>query len=310
MARRRAGEVIVVGSANVDMTVRTGRLPRPGETVTGGVFSRQNGGKGANQAVAAARYGAATRLIAAVGDDPMADEVIEGLRVAGVATDGVARLPATDTGIALIVVDANGENQIAVAPGANGALSAGLVTSALMSIEPADGSVCVIGFEVGDGAVMAAAAWAHEHGLMIIINPAPARSLPDGLAARSPILTPNHGEATALTELADPAAAASAIRRQTEAPVVVTLGADGALVLDDAGGTYVSTMAVDPSDATGAGDAFNGILAAELATGTPLRIAVRRASVGASLSTRSVGAQGGLPMRADVLAAIEGLAGT
>ena len=136
---RTSGEVIVVGSANVDLTVRVGRLPAPGETVTGGIFSRQNGGKGANQAVAAARYGAATRFVGAVGDDPLADEVVDGLRVAGVAAGGVARLPGTSTGVALIVVDDSGENQIAVASGANGLLSAQLVAWALGSIEPARG---------------------------------------------------------------------------------------------------------------------------------------------------------------------------
>ncbi len=303
MAGGPAGEVIVVGSANIDLTVRIGRLPGPGETVTGGVFSRQHGGKGANQAVAAARYGAATRLIAAVGDDSIAEEVVDALRIAGVATEGVVRLPGISTGVALIVVDAHGENQIAVAPGANGVLSASLVTSSLSSIEPTAGSACLIGFEVGDDAVLAAAAWARDHDLLLIVNPAPARSLPDGLVGLGPILTPNRGEAAALSGHADPTEAATALRLRTGAPVVVTLGADGALVIDDAGTIQIPTLAVDPVDATGAGDAFNGTLTAELAAGTPLRAAARLASIGASLSTRSVGAQGGLPTRAEVLAA-------
>lgn len=306
MADRKAGEVIVVGSANVDLTVRVGQLPGPGETVIGGVFSRQNGGKGANQAVAAARYGAATRLIAAVGNDPLADEVVDGLRAAGVASGGVARLPGTATGVALIVVDVYGENQIAVAPGANGSLSASLVTWALGSFEPGDGSVCLIGFEVGDDAVSAAAAWARDRDLLLVVNPAPARPLPDGLVGLGPILTPNRGEATVLTGLVDPREAASALRAQTGAAVIVTLGRDGALVLDESGDSVVPAVAVRSVDATGAGDAFNGILAAELAAGADLRTAVRNASVGASLATRSVGAQGGSPARAEVLRAING----
>ena len=310
MAGGPAGEVIVVGSANIDLTVQIGRLPGPGETVTGGVFSRQHGGKGANQAVAAARYGAATRLIAAVGDDSIADEVVDALRIAGVATEGVVRLPGISTGVALIVVDAHGENQIAVAPGANGVLSASLVTSSLSSIEPTAGSACLIGFEVGDDAVLAAAAWARDHDLLLIVNPAPARSLPDGLVGLGPILTPNRGEAAALSGHADPTEAATALRLRTGAPVVVTLGADGALVIDDAGTIQVPTLAVDPVDATGAGDAFNGTLTAELAAGTPLRAAARLASIGASLSTRSLGAQGGLPTRAEVLAATQSVTGT
>ncbi len=208
MAEQDSGEVIVVGSANVDLTIRAGRLPAPGETVIGGVFSRQAGGKGANQAVAAATYGATTRFVAATGDDPLADEVLDALRAAGVATGGVARLPDTATGVALIVVDAQGENQIAVASGANSALSGSLVTWALGSVEPAPGSVCLIGFEIGDEAVVAAAAWAHAAGLVLIVNPAPARPLPAGLLGMAPILTPNRAEAKALTGSADPADAA------------------------------------------------------------------------------------------------------
>jgi ribokinase len=305
MSERGTGEVIVVGSANVDLTVRAGRLPAPGETVTGGVFSRQHGGKGANQAVAAARYGAPTRFIGAVGDDPLADEIVDGLRAAGVATGGVARLPGTATGVAVIVVDAQGENQIAVASGANDALSGSLVAWALGSVEPPPGSVCLVGFEIGDEAVLAAAAWARERDLLLVVNPAPARSMPTGLEALAPMLTPNRGEATSLTRIEDPAAAAAALRERTGTPVVVTLGAAGAMVLDDAGATRVPALTVSPVDATGAGDAFNGILAAELVIGTDLRTAVRRAAVGASLSTQRAGAQAGLPSRADVSAAID-----
>ncbi len=302
---RTSAEVIVVGSANVDLTVRVGRLPAPGETVTGGTFSRQNGGKGANQAVAAARYGAATRFVGAVGDDLLADEVIDGLRVAGVAAGGVARLPGTATGVALIVVDDRGENQIAVASGANGLLSAQLVAWALGSIQPAEGSVCLINFEVRDEAVMAAATWAHEHGLGLVVDPAPARPLPAGLEALAPILTPNRGEAADLTGIDDPVAAATALQARTGAAVVVTLGARGAIVLDEAGITPVPALAVESVDATGAGDAFNGILAAELAAGADLRDAARRAAAGASLSMRSAGAQAGLPTRDEVMTAVE-----
>jgi ribokinase len=299
------GEVIVVGSANVDLTIRAGRLPAPGETVTGGVLSRQNGGKGANQAVAAARYGALTRFIGAVGDDPLADEVVDGLRAAGVATGGVARLPGAATGVALIVVDAQGENQIAVASGANGLLSEALVALALGPLEPAPGSVCLVGFEVGDEAVMAAALWARERELLLVVNPAPARPLPAGLEALGPIMTPNRGEATSLTGREDLSAAAAALRARTGSPVVVTLGASGAMVLDDVGANDVPTLAVASVDATGAGDAFNGILAAELAAGADLRTAVRQAAVGASLSTQAAGAQAGLPSRIEVIDAIE-----
>jgi ribokinase len=308
MAARAAGEIIVVGSANVDLIVRATHLPTPGQTVTGGSFSRQNGGKGANQAVAAATYGARTRLIAAVGDDTFADGVIEGLRAAGVSTGAVARLSGTATGVALIVVNAMGENQIAVASGANAALSASLVTAALSALEPPAGSVCLVGFEIGDGAVMAAAAWAIGAGVRLVVNPAPARPLPAGLAGMAPILTPNRGEATALTGLTDPGTAASALRLRTETPVVVTLGADGALVLDELGEARIPAFPVTPVDSTGAGDAFNGILAADLAAGATLRSAVRWATIGSSLATQALGAQAGLPTRADVRRASEAMA--
>ena len=304
MAERGPGEVFVVGSANVDLTIRAGRLPASGETVIGGVFSRQAGGKGANQAIAAARYGGTTRFVAAVGDDPLADEVVDALRAAGVGIGGVARLPDMATGVALIVVDAQGENQIAVASGANGALSGSLVTWALGSVEPGPWSVCLIGFEIGDEAVVAAAAWAQAAGVSVIVNPAPARSLPAGLLAMAPILTPNRAEAMALTGSADPADAARVLQARSGAAVVVTLGADGALVLDHDGETHVPALTVIPVDTTGAGDVFNGILAAELSSGTELRTAARLAVAGASLSTCSAGAQAGLPTRDEVAAAL------
>ena len=304
MNARASGEVIVVGSANVDLTVRVGRLPRPGETVTGGSFDRQNGGKGANQAVAAARYGARTRFVGAVGDDPLADEVVDGLRIAGVATGTIARLPGFPTGVALIVVDERGENQIAVASGANGLLSEELIASALAPIQPAVGSVCLNGFEIGDEAVTAAAAWAHGRGLRIVVDPAPARPLPPGLEGLAPILTPNRGEAASLSGIADPVAAARALRARTGAPVVVTLGAEGAIVVEEAGSTPIQSLTVASIDATGAGDAFSGILAAELAAGPDLHTAARCAAAGASLSTRAAGAQAGLPTRDEVMAAL------
>ena len=295
----------MVGSANVDLTVRTTHLPAPGQTVAGESFSRQSGGKGANQAVAAAIYGARTRLIAAVGDDALADVIFDGLGAADVETGGVARLSGTATGVALIVVDAQGENQIAVASGANEALSASLVATALSTLEPPAGSVCLIGFEIGDAAVMAAAAWAIEAGVRLVVNPAPARPLPASLEGMAPILTPNRGEATALTGLADPGSAAAELRRRTGAPVVITLGAEGALILDEMGEMRSAALPVMPLDATGAGDAFNGILAAELAAGATLRSAVRWATIGGSLATRALGAQAGLPTRAAVRRASE-----
>jgi ribokinase len=298
--RNARGEVVVVGSVNVDLIALVARLPGPGQTVTGGVFERQGGGKGANQAVAAARAGARVRIVGAVGDDDAGRQALASLRAEGVVTDGVVRLSGVATGVALIMVDAAGENQIAVASGANAALTGDHVAAGLAMEAPRPGAICLIGFEVGAEAVMAAAGWAAKHDLTCIVNPAPARELPAGLAAIGPILTPNRGEATMLSGEEDPEAAAIVLRYLTRAPVLVTLGADGVLIADDSGIDRLPALSLEVLDTTGAGDAFNGILAAELAGGAPLREATRWAIAGAALSTRRQGARAGLPTRGEI----------
>jgi ribokinase len=298
------GEVIVVGSINIDLIALVARLPRPGQTVTGGVFERQGGGKSANQAVAAARVGARVRFVGAVGDDDAGRQALAGLRAEGLITDGVVRLAGVATGVALIVVDAAGENQIAVASGANAALTGEQVTAGLAIEAPRAGAICVIGFEVGDEAVLAAATWAAKHRLTCIVNPAPARPLPAGLAGTRPLLTPNLGEAVSLSGEADPEAAAIVLRYETRAPVLVTMGSEGVIIADDAGIDRLPALTLEALDTTGAGDAFNGILAAELARGAPLREATRWAIVGAGLSTRRQGARAGLPTRAEIAAVL------
>jgi ribokinase len=305
-AQRGPGEVIVVGSVNVDLIALVARLPGPGETVTGGVFERQGGGKSANQAVAAARVGARVRFVGAVGDDDAGRGALAGLREEGVHTDGVVRLTGVATGVALIIVDAAGENQIAVASGANAALTGDHVAAALAKEAPGPGATCLIGFEVGDGAVLAAAGWAARHGLTTIVDPAPARSLPAGLAEMRPILTPNRGEAATLAGEDEPEAAAIVLRWRTRAPVLVTLGADGVLLADDSGTELLPALAFEVLDTTGAGDAFNGILAAELAGGASLRQATRWAIAGAGLSTQRPGARAGLPRRSEIAALLGG----
>lgn len=295
------GWVIVVGSINIDLTVRVDRLPRPGETVTNGVLSRQGGGKGANQACAAARFGATTRLVGAVGADNMGTEALAGLRQMGVDVAGVREVPGP-TGVALITVDAKGENQIAVASGANAALDGPTVTAALEAIDPPAGSVVSLGFEIPDGPVLAAARWAEAHGLRLVLDPAPARPMAPELLAAHPIVTPNETEATQLTGESDPAAAARALAGQTGAPAIVTLGAEGALLFDPAHGVVerVPAPQVESVDATGAGDTLSGVLAACLASGAPVLGALSWAVTAASVSTTGVGARGALPERAEV----------
>jgi ribokinase len=288
-----AARVIVVGSINVDLVVTLERLPAPGETVSGGRFSRHGGGKGANQATAAARLGAAVAMVGAVGDDDFGEEALALLREDGVDVGAVARLEGVPTGVALIAVDAGGENQIAVASGANAALDDGAVERALGGGGAPEGAVVLLNHEVPEAARLAGARTARGP---IVLNPAPARPLPDELAALHPILTPNAGEARELTGEEDPEAAARALRERTGAPVLVTLGAEGALLVgDDVEGIAAPTVEV--VDTTGAGDTFNGALAAELAAGRDLRAAAAFAVRAAALSTRVAGAREGMPRR-------------
>jgi ribokinase len=285
--------VIVVGSVNADLVVSVAELPRAGETVTGGTFARHGGGKGANQAVAAARAGASVAMVGAVGADDLGDEALRELAAEGIDVSAVARLDGVPTGVAAIVVDARGENFVAVASGAN----AEVVVSA---IPPGDG-VVLLGHEVPEAAVVAGIRAGREAGRRVLLNPAPARRLADDL--EGVVLTPNAHEARALTGEQDVEAAARALAARTGAPVLVTLGADGALLIDG-DVERLPAPVVEVVDTTGAGDAVNGALAAELAAGRPLREAARFAMVAAALSTRVAGARAGMPHRDEVLAAL------
>jgi ribokinase len=287
--------VVVVGSINADLVVVTERLPGPGETVSGGRFARHGGGKGANQAVAAARLGARVAMVGAVGADELGDAALRALEDEGVDVGGVARLE-QPTGVALIVVDASGENQIAVASGANAALTAEHARAAL---ELDGDGVVLLGHEVPEEIVVAGAEAAAAAGWTPILNPAPAREIPERVLAAGPILTPNATEATQLTGEEEPEAAARALRERTGAAVLITLGARGALLLDKEP-ERLSAPKVDVVDTTGAGDTVNGALAAELAAGRSLADAVRFAIAAAAVSTGKEGARGGMPRREEV----------
>lgn len=295
------GEVLVVGSVNVDFVVRVARLPRPAETVTGGEFSRHHGGKGANQAVAARRSGARVWFVGAVGDDDLGRAAIAELSAEGVDTTGVMALADSPTGVALIVVDTKGENQIAVASGANAALDGSLVKAAMARLDVSARAVFLANLEISDEALMAGSFEAIRRGLRLVINPAPARRLAPDLLAMRPLLLPNRGEAEALTGEPDPGEAARALSSSTGAAVVVTLGREGALVVDEGGLTHLPASAVDAVDATGAGDTFAGVFAAELAGASGVRDAARMAVRAASLSVTREGARAGMPTRQQVL---------
>lgn len=287
-------KVVVVGSVNIDLVTRVPRLPRPGETVIGGSFHKTHGGKGANQAVAAARLGAATRLIAAIGDDEFGREALGVLEREGVDTSGVA-IQAHPTGVAQIMVDVAGENLIAVASGANGELSADHVADTLRAaLRP--GAVVLANLEVPDEAVLAAALAARRHGCPFVLNPAPARPLPAELLRLCDVLTPNETEAQ-LLGLDD----ADALPPSGPSAVAVTRGAAGVDLLRPRRPLHhEDAFPVDVVDTTGAGDAFSATLAWAISMGHPLEKAVRLAAAAGALATRAVGARAGLASRSDV----------
>lgn len=313
----RIGRVVVVGSLNVDLVARVPRLPAPGQTVTGGTFAWSHGGKGANQAVAAARFGAEVHFVGAVGDDEIGRRAIAALVADGIDASGVATLVGVMTGVALVVVDERGENQIAVASGANHELDERHVINAMSRLTIDRDTIVLLGFEIGDTPLLGAARFARRHGARLLVNPAPARPLTRELIALSPILTPNAGELDTLLEDPQPLGASNAsaghdghaaqrLSHLTGQPVIVTLGEHGVLVAERSTSVHLPALRVDVVDSTGAGDAFTGVLAAALATGEQLTSAVGQASAAAGLSVTAAGARHGLPSRTDVIALLGG----
>jgi ribokinase len=319
----RRGRVIVVGSVNVDLVATVGHLPAPGETVIGGSFGRHHGGKGGNQATAAARLGSRVAFVGAVGDDPFGDEARAALVAEGIDVAELATLEGP-TGVALILVDDEGENLIAVASGANASVSPALVSSALgrLAVGPAD--VVVVSHEIPTDAAIAALRTARDAGATTILNPAPANGLASDAIAWSEIVVPNEGELRELVEavderrdIADPNGLADVVRQAAQllAPgqpptsrgraVVVTRGPSGAtLVRSATDWEELPAPVVVAVDATGAGDTYVGALAAGLADGLALADAARRAVAAATLSTTKPGARGGMPTRDELEAAL------
>jgi ribokinase len=309
-----SGRVLVVGSVNVDLVVQTERLPQPGETVLGGTFSRFHGGKGGNQAVAAARLGVPVMLVAALGDDEFGAEARAALAREGVGTDVLVTLDHTATGVALILVDAKAENQIAVAPGANAGLTAAHVRQALGRLHPHAGDALLVTHEISTDAAREALRIGHAGGAWTILNPAPADGLDRSILSLADVVAPNRGELARLvaedtrrsgragaTSMDPVKAARTLLEPNANGPgpgraVLVSLGAAGAvLVPRDGDPVDIAAPAVEAIDATGAGDALNGALAAALAGGLDLERAARRAIVAASLSVTRAGAREGYP---------------
>ncbi len=295
--------MVVVGSINIDLVVRVDRLPGPGETVAGGALERHGGGKGANQAVAAARAGAEVRFMGAVGEDDFAEQALEELRREQIDVSGVVRCAGVSTGVACIVVDEGGENQIAVASGANAQLDAAAVELWLREAALPEAAVCLLNFEIPDPPLVAAARFVAAGGVeRILVNPAPARAVPRALLELGPILTPNAGELADLSGGDDrsPEDSARRLAGLSGAPVVVTLGSRGAILVSDGQCCEVAAPPATAVDTTGAGDAFNGALAAGLAQGQGLSAAVRRGVVAGSRSVADRGARSGMPSRAEI----------
>lgn len=298
-----AGRVVVVGSANVDLVVDVPRHPAGGETILGGDLRRTPGGKGANQAVAAARAGGAdTTFVGALGRDESAELLLTSLTGAGVRTDTVDRVDAP-TGTALITVSPDGENAIVVAPGANAHVAVGAQAERIAAAD-----VVLAQLEIPFDAVLAAAR-ARRAGALFVLNAAPSRALPDELWGEIDVLVVNEHEAADLVGMvaATPEDLAAALLTRVPA-VVVTLGAAGSLVAGRGGGLLrVPAARVDAVDTTGAGDTYCGVLAAALARSTELVESARLAGAAGALAVTRPGAQDAVPDAADVVALAERL---
>ena len=295
-------KVVVVGSTNTDMTVRVPRLPAPGETVGGGDFRVTGGGKGANQAVAAARAGASVVFVTALGTDDIGDRALDSLAAEGIDLRFVRRVPDAPSGIALILVDDAGENVIAVASGANAALRPEDVEAIEMTVEPGD--AVLVQLEIPQPTVEAAVALAQRRGARLILNPAPARPLSGALLAAVSVLTPNEHEAAALADLGaavvDPARMAAVLHDRGVADVLDHARRRRRARVERGGSLRIPAFAVDAVDTTAAGDVFNGALAVALIEGRALPDAARFASAAAAISVTRPGARASAPHRAEI----------
>jgi ribokinase len=295
--------ICVVGSANVDLTFRTPRLPAPGETLAGHAFHLGMGGKGANQAVAAARLGAEVALIARVGNDAFGQEAIRRYRAEGLDTTFVRQDAQCPTGTAAIIVDDAAENCILVVAGANAALSPEDVRDASGVIQNAGVLLCQL--ETPLEATLEAFRLARAAGVRTVLTPAPAMVLPDSLLQLCDLCVPNQTEMELLVGRKvdspdDAQSAAGILRERGVKSLVVTMGSRGALLLDAEGATYLSAVEVTAVDPTGAGDAFTAALAVWLAEGVSLREAAQQARVVGALTATRLGTQTAFPSLAEV----------
>jgi ribokinase len=297
-------KIVVVGSSNTDMVVKLSHLPRPGETVIHGSFAMAAGGKGANQAVAAARAGGDVTLLTKVGNDLFGSQALEAFRNDGINVEFVGIDASRPSGVALIFVDENGENSIGVASGANSEFHPSDLSQALDFIASAD--ILLVQLEIPNITVEAAIRCAAQAGVRVILNPAPARKFDVEVLQQVSVITPNLAEAEMLSDtpfLGDNSleTAARVLLSKGVGAVVVTLGARGAFLAEAKTFEIIRGFSVESVDTTAAGDVFNGALAVSIGEGSDLRAAVRFANAAAALSVQKLGAQPSAPRRSEIL---------
>lgn len=293
-------DIIVVGSLNADLVVRAPRFAQPGETISGEDLKIIPGGKGANQSVAAARQSASVALVGRVGNDSFGPELINNLKQNGVDTSHVQIDPQAATGTAIIIVDAKGQNSIVLSPGGNGRVS----PTDLNTVSFADYKLLLLQLEIPVEPVLAAAQLAKENGLRVLLNPAPARALPAELISLPDFIVPNEGELSLLTnqsvqDIASAERAAKTLLARGAQTVIVTLGANGALIVDNEITKHIPAFQVDVVDTTAAGDAFIGGFASALLENKPLEEAVRYGCACGALAATKFGAQPSMPTKED-----------
>jgi ribokinase len=297
-------KVVVIGSANMDLTVRLERLPQLGETVSGGECYTSFGGKGANQAVAAHKADAEVKFLAKVGCDQNGDAIIEHLEALGLTSEGILRDESRHSGVALIMVDRMGNNAIAVAPGSNWNLTQDDIRRAEPHISW--GQVLLAQLEIPLPTVEEALRLGKAHGLVTILNPAPARPLPVEVLSLADILTPNEMEAGTLTGITvdnvdEAVRAGEKLLESGAKQVIVTLGKEGSCWIRKDGAQTFASFPAEAVDSTAAGDAFNGALACAVAEGHPIQEAIRLGNAAGAIAVTRKGAQDSLPTREEIM---------
>jgi ribokinase len=296
--------IIVIGSSNTDMVIKTQKLPAPGETILGGTFLMNPGGKGANQAVAAARLGGKVTFITKRGNDLFGNQAVGLLMREGIDTQYIIKDNDLPSGVALITVDSAGENSIVVAPGSNGNLLQEDIPSSVFGSGSYD--ILLLQLEIPISTVEYSAVTAMQNNTKVILNPAPACQLPDNLLKHTWLITPNETEAeiisgVKITDIPSAESASVIIRKRGVKNVIITLGETGAYVKSDEYTGLIPGIKVTPVDTTAAGDVFNGALAVAISEGEGLKEAVIFANKAASISVTRMGAQASVPYRNEIL---------